>query len=129
LFAKKLEFPIEQAKAKPEKTVEEPKGEVAQTDPEGYPLWKHPIDKIEKVLENFGVKFERHGDENILYLRFKQGDVEYTIYFEKQEDGNYKVVFSDRDAHGGEVLCDGVITDSLALMAFEHSLAKHITGW
>ena len=129
LFAKKLEFPIEQAKAEPEEKVEEPKSETTQLDPEGYPLWKHPMDKIEKVLENFGVKFERQGDENILYLRFKKGDVEYTIYFEKQEDGNYKVVFSDRDAHGGKVLCDGVIADSLALMAFEHSLAKHITGW
>ena len=129
LFAKKLEFPIEQAKAEPEEKVEEPKSETTQLDPEGYPLWKRPMDKIEKVLENFGVKFERQGDENILYLRFKKGDVEYTIYFEKQEDGNYKVVFSDRDAHGGKVLCDGVIADSLALMAFEHSLAKHITGW
>lgn len=129
LFAKKLEFPIEQAKAEPEEKVEEPKSETTQLDPDGYPLWKHPMDKIEKVLENFGVKFERQGDENILYLRFKKGDVEYTIYFEKQDDGNYKVVFSDRDAHGGKVLCDGVIADSLALMAFEHSLAKHITGW
>jgi hypothetical protein len=112
-----------------EKEAEEPKSETTQLDPEGYPLWKHPMDKIEKVLENFGVKFERQGDENILYLRFKKGDVEYTIYFEKQEDGNYKVVFSDRDEHGGKVLCDGVIADSMALMAFEHSLAKHITGW
>ena len=129
MFAKKIEFPIEQAKAEPEKIAEDPKGEAVQLDPEGYPLWKHPMDKIEKVLENFGVKFERHGDENILYLRFKRGDVEYTIYFEKQEDGNYKVVFSDRDEHGGEVLCDGVSADSMALMAFEHSLAKHITGW
>lgn len=114
LFGKKLEFPIEQPKAEPEEKVEEPKSEMAQLDPEGYPLWKHPMDKIEKVLENFGVKFERQGDENILYLRFKKGDVEYTIYFEKHEDGNYKVVFSDRDEHGGKVLCDGVIADSLA---------------
>lgn len=129
MFAKKLDFPIEQAKAEPEEKVEEPKSAAVQLDPEGYPLWKHPMDKIEKVLENFGVKFERQGDENILYLRFKRGDVEYTIYFEKQEDGNYKVVFSDRDAHGGKVLCDGVIADSMALMAFEHRLAKHITGW
>ena len=129
MFTKKLEFPIEQAKAEPEEKVEEPKNEATQLDPEGYPLWKPPMDKIEKVLENFGVEFGRQGDENILYLRFKRGDVEYTIYFEKQEDGNYKVVFSDRDAHGGEVLCDGVIADSMALMAFEHSLAKHITGW
>lgn len=112
-----------------EKEAEEPKREATPLDPEGYPLWKHPMDKIEKVLENFGVKFERQGDENILYLRFKKGDMEYTIYFEKQEDGNYKVAFSDRDAHGGKLLWDGVIADSLALMAFEHSLAKHITGW
>ena len=129
MFAKKLDFPIEQAKAEPEEKVEEPKSETTQLDPVGYPLWKHPMDKIEKVLENFGVKFERQGDENILYLRFKRGEIEYTIYFEKHDDGNYKVVFSDKDAHGGKVLCDGVIADSMALMAFEHSLAKHITGW
>lgn len=59
----------------------------------------------------------------------KKGNVEYTIYFEKQEDGNYKVVFSDRDEHGGKALCDGVIADSMALMAFEHSIAEHIKGW
>ena len=120
---------VPETMAGPEKKAEEPKGEATQLDPEGYPMWKHPMDKIEKVLENLDVKFGRQGDENILYLRFKKGDVEYTIYFEKQEDGNYKVVFSDRDEHGGKVLCDGVIADSMALMAFEHSLAKHITGW
>ena len=80
-------------------------------------------------MVDFGVKFERQGDENILYLRFKKGDVEYTIYFEKQEDGNYKVVFSDRDAHGGKVLCEGVIDDSLTLMALEGSIIEHVKGW
>jgi hypothetical protein len=129
MFAKKLEFTIEQAKAEPEKKVEEPKCEATQLDPEGYPLWKHPMDTIEKVLENFGVKFERQGDENILYLRFFRGDVEYTIYFEKQEDGNYKVVFSGRDEHGGKVLCDGIIDDSLTLMALEGSITEHVKGW
>ena len=129
MFAKKLEFPIEQAKAESEKKVEEPKSEATQLDPEGYPLWKHPMDKIEKALENFGVKFGRQGDENILYLSFKKGDVEYTIYFEKQENGNYNVVFSDIDAHGGKVLWAGVVTSHLRLMALEHSLAEHITGW
>lgn len=103
MFAKKLEFPIEQAKAESEKKVEEPKSEATQLDPEGYPLWKHPI--------------------------FKKGDVEYTIYFEKQENGNYNVVFSDIDAHGGKVLWAGVVTSHLRLMALEHSLAEHITGW
>jgi hypothetical protein len=87
------------------------------------------MDKIEKVLENLNVMFGRQGDENILYLRFFRGDVEYTIYFEKQEDGNYKVVFSDRDEHGGKVLCDGIIDDSLTLMALEGSITEHVKGW
>lgn len=120
---------VPETMAGPEKKAEEPKGEATQLDPEGYPLWKHPMDKIEKVLENFGVKCERQSVENILYLRFKKGDVEYTIYFEKQEDGNYKVVFSDRDEHGGKVLYDGVIADSMALMELERSIAEHIKGW
>ena len=120
---KKFDFPVI------EKEAEEPKREATQIDPEGYPLWKHPMDKIEKVPENFGVKFERQGDENILYLRFFRGDVEYTIYFEKQEDGNYKVVFSDGDEHGGKVLCDGIIDDSLTLMALEGSITEHVKGW
>lgn len=129
MFAKKIEFPIEQAKAEPEKKAEEPKDETAQLDPDGFPLWKRPMDKIEKVLENLSVMFDRQGDENILYLRFIKGDVEYTIYFEKQEDGNYKVVFSDLDAHGGKVLWDGVIADSLTLMALERSITEHVKGW
>lgn len=126
---KNLEFPIEQPKAKPDKKAEEPKGEAAQTEPDGYPLWLCPIDTIEKTLKNLGVKFERQGYENILYLRFTEGDVEYTIYFEKHEDVNYKVVFSDMDAHGGKVLWDGVIADRLTLMALEQNITEHVKGW
>lgn len=129
LFAKKLEFPIERAKADPEKKVEEPKRDETQPDTEDIPLWKHPIDKIEKVLQNLNVKFELEGDGNILYMRFNRCFTAYTIYLQKQEDGNYKVVFSDRDAHGGKVLWDGIIADSLTLMALERSIAEHIKGW
>ena len=121
MFAKKLEFPIEQAK--------EPKAEVSQTDPDGFPMWKHPMDKIEKALENLGVKFERQGEENILYLRFEKGDVEYTIYFEKKDDGNYKVVFSDRDAHGGKVLYEVVVADTWTLMELERNITERVKGW
>ena len=120
---------VSETMAEPEKNAEEPKSATVQLDPEGYPLWKHPMDRIEKVLENFGVKFERQGDENILYLRFKKGDVEYTIYFEKHEDGNYKVVFSDMDVHGGKVLWDGVIADRLTLMTLEQNITEHVKGW
>ena len=129
LFAKKLEFPIERAKADPEKKVEEPKRDETQPDTEDIPLWKHPIDKIEKVLQNLNVKFELEGDGNILYMRFIRGFTAYTIYFQKQGGGNYKVVFSDRDAHGGKVLCEGVIADSLTLMALERSITEHVKGW
>ena len=128
LFTKKIEFPIEGAKDELEKEEEEPKGdEEEQTDLEVS--WQRPIYKIEKVLGNLGVKFELEGDGNIVYLRFTRGFKAYTIYFENQDDGNYKVVFSDRDAHGGKVLWDGVITDSMTLMALERSITEHIKGW
>ena len=126
---KKDDSAVLETKAESEKNAEEPKGETTQIDPKGFPLWTRPMDKIEKVLENLDVKFGRHGDEDMLYLRFERGDVEYTIYFEKQADGNYKVVFSDRDAHGGKVLCEGVIDDSLTLMALEGSIIEHVKGW
>ena len=138
MFDKKPEFSIEQAKAEPEKKVEEPKGETAQSDPDCIPWWKRPMDKIEKVLENLGVKFERQGDENILYLRFKRdiadlhfkrGSGEYTIYFEKQEDGNYKVAFSERNAYGGKVLLDAVVTDNMTLLELERAITEHVKGW
>lgn len=129
LFDKKLEFPIEQPKAKPDKKAEEPKGDAAQTEPEGYPLWLCPIDTIEKTLKNLGVKFERQGDEDILYLRFNRGDVEYTIYFEKREGGIYKGVFSDLDAHGGKVLWGGEITDDQTLLELERKITEHVKGW
>lgn len=128
MFAKKLEFPIEQAKAKSEKKAEEPKDEEAQIDPEGFPLWKRPMDRIIKVLEKLDVKFTRKGDEHIFYLHFEKDSKEYTIYFEQLEEGTYKVVFSDKDAHGGQVLWNDVINNSRMLLELGSKLTSIVKG-
>lgn len=128
MFAKKLEFPIERAKTDPEKKVEEPKDEEAQIDPEGFPLWKRPMDRIIKVLEKLDVKFTRKGDEHIFYLHFEKDSKEYTIYFEQREEGTYKVVFSDKDARGGQVLWDDVINNSRMLLELGSKLTSIVKG-
>lgn len=105
-----------------EKKDEEAKAEEAQADPDDI-CWKHPIDKIEKALQNLGVKFEVKDYGDRLFLNFALGVTVYAIYFEKQADGNYKVVFSERDLHDRKVLWDGVVTDRLTLFDLEHSIA------
>lgn len=119
----------EQVKAESEKKAETPNAEEKQLDPDDMPLWKRPMDKIEKVLQNLSINFDREGDGNILYLRFTRGFTAHTIYFQKQENGNYNVVFSDSDAHGGKVLWAGVVTSHLRLMELERTIAEHVTAW
>lgn len=103
----------------------EKKAEEAQDDTDDI-CWKPSIDKIEQVLQNLDVKFEVTSYGDTLYLLFTLGDTAYAIYFEKQADGIYKVVFSKRDIHDRKVLWDGVVTDRLALLELEHSIADEV---
>lgn len=119
----------EQVKAEPEKKAEKPNAEETQLDPEDIPLWKRPMDKIEKVLQNLSVKFDREGDGNILYLRFTRVFAAYTIYFQKQENGNYNVVFSDSNADGGKVVWAGVVNSYLRLMELERTITEYVSAW
>ena len=125
---KKDDSAVLETKAEPEKNAEEPKDEEAQIDPEGFPLWKRPMDRIIKVLEKLDVKFTRKGDEHIFYLHFEKDSKEYTIYFEQREEGTYKVVFSDKDAHGGQVLWDDVINNSRMLLELGSKLTSIVKG-
>lgn len=89
----------------------------------------NPIEKVGNVLANLGIKCIHEGDERLHYIRFSRSLVAYTVYFQKEDDGNYKVVFSKNYEHGGEVLWDGVISNGLIQMNLELSITEHVKGW
>ena len=89
----------------------------------------NPIEKVGNVLANLGIKCIHEGDERLHYIRFSRSLVAYTVYFQKEYDGNYKVVFSKNDEHGGEVLWDGIIRNNLIQMNLELSITEHVKGW
>jgi hypothetical protein len=89
----------------------------------------NPIEKVGNLLANLGIKCVHEGDEHFHYIRFSRSLVTYTVYFQKQEDGFYKVVFSNRDEHGGEVLWRGVINNNLIQMNLELSITERVKGW
>ena len=92
-------------------------------------MWMRPMEKIAKSLENLGVKFTRQGDDEIHYLYFERDGKQFTVYFEKREDGRYKVVLSDRDDKGGQLLWEGIVTGSIGLMVLERKIAVLAKGW
>lgn len=89
----------------------------------------NPIEKVGNVLTNLGIKCIHEGDERLHYIRFSRSFVAYTVYFQKEDDGNYKAVFSKSDEHGGEVLWDGIISNNLIQMNLELSITEHVKGW
>jgi len=88
-----------------------------------------PMEKIAKSLENLGVTFTRQGDDEIHYLRFEREGKQFTVYFEKREDGRYKVVLSELDDKGAQVLWEGIVTGSIGLMVLERKIAGFTKGW
>jgi len=129
LFAKKLDFPIESVKAEPDKKVKKKMEEEKQPDPEDNSMWMRPMEKIAKSLENLGVTFTRQGDDEFHYLRFEREGKQFTVYFEKREDGRYKVVLSDLDDKGGQLLWEGIVTGSIGLLVLERKIVEFAKGW
>ena len=96
----------------------------------------NPIEKIGNLLANLGIKCIHEGgirgihnaNEHLDYIRFSRSLVAYTVYFEKQEDGFYKVVFSKSNEHGGEVLWRGIIRNNIDQMNLESKISEQV-GW
>lgn len=96
----------------------------------------NPIEKVGNLLANLGIKCIHEGgirgihnaNEHIDYIRFSRSLVAYTVYFEKQDDGFYKAVFSKSNEHGGEVLWRGIIRNNLDQMNLESKISVQV-GW
>jgi hypothetical protein len=96
----------------------------------------NPIEKVGNLLANLGIKCIHEGgirgihkaNEHIDYIRFSRSLVAYTVYFEKQDDGFYKAVFSKSNEHGGEVLWRGIIRNNLDQTNLELKINEQL-GW
>lgn len=62
---------------KPKELVEQ-----QQEESEDIPVWKLPIDRIKKVLDNYRIKYKCDDCENLHYIRYENGYKNYYVCFE-----------------------------------------------
>lgn len=110
------------------KVVEEPvKEQPAEND--DIPAWKAPIEKIEKLLYNYRIEYNREDNGTCHYLRYENCYKEYCVYFENRDDvltGSYRAVFSEKEIDGGKGIWEGLISSYNILHELERAIVKNI---
>ena len=100
-----------------------------QTDEnEETPLWKTPIERMEKVLYNYRINYNREDSGSCHYIRYETNYHEYTLYFEMIDEpaGCYHAVFSVKDFGGGKVIWQGLISSHNMLRDLERAVVENI---
>lgn len=101
----------------------------ANTGDDEIPLWKSPIERIEKVLYNFRIKYNREDNGSCHYIRYENGCHEYCVYFENRDEvmaGAYYAVFSEKGYGEGRGLWQGMIDSYNKLHELELAITKRI---
>ena len=95
---------------------------------EEIPLWKNPIERIEKDLCNYRIEYKREDNGNCHYLRYETNRHEYCLYFENREVlvGSYHAVFSVNQIGEGKVLWAGLISSNNRLRELERVIVENI---
>ena len=91
------------------------------------PLWKTPIERIEKVLHNYGIEYTREDAGECHYIRYETNYHVYTVYFEESEPTEcYHAVLSVKDIGEGKVLWSGLISSHNMLRDLERAVVERI---
>lgn len=93
------------------------------------PVWKAPIEKIEKLLYNYRIDYSREDNGTCHYLRYTNGYREYCVYFENRDDliqGSYRAVFSLKELDGGRGIWEGLISSCNKLYELERAIVERI---
>ena len=100
-----------------------------QTDEnEETPLWKTPIERMEKVLYNYRIEYTREDSGSCHYIRYENGYNEYCLYFENRDEpaGTYQAVYSVKVPGEGKVIWSGLIDSHNALRELERAVVENI---
>lgn len=118
-YLAKLDSILEEEKPK-EANNEQP----AESD--DIPVWKLPIDRIEKILENYRIKYKCDDCGNYHYIRYETGYKKYYVCFEETKKLQYPyraVLTNDSE---GELVWEGPICSYEKLYELEHAIIGRI---
>lgn len=90
------------------------------------PLWKLPIDRIEKLLDNYRIKYKCDDCEKLHYIRYETGYRNYYVCFEETNKLQYpyRAVFTN--ASEGELVWEGPINSYEKLYELERAIVDRI---
>ena len=113
---------VEELAKDPPKEID--KGQPAESD--DIPVWKLPIDRIEKLLDNYRIKYKCDDCENLHYIRYENGYKNYYVCFEetKKLKYPYRAVFTNDSE--GKALWAGPINSYEQLYELEQAIVNTI---
>ena len=90
------------------------------------PVWKLPIDRIEKLLDNYRIKYKCDDCENLHYIRYETGYKKYYVCFEETNKLQYpyRAVFTNESE--GELVWEGPINSYENLYELERAIVNRI---
>lgn len=111
----------ELAKDPPKELVEQ-----QQEESEDIPVWKLPIDRIEKLLDNYRIKYKCDDCEKLHYVRYETGYKNYYVCFEETNKLQYpyRAVFTNESE--GELVWEGPINSYEKLYELERAIVNRI---
>ena len=90
------------------------------------PVWKLPIDRIEKLLDNYRIKYKCDDCEKLHYIRYETGYRNYYVCFEETNKLQYpyRAVFTNESE--GELVWEGPIDSYNNLYDLELAIVNRI---
>ena len=90
------------------------------------PVWKLPIDRIEKLLDNYRIKYNCDDCEKLHYIRYETGYKKYYVCFEETNEQQYpyRAVFTNESE--GELVWEGPINSYEKLYELERAIVDRI---
>ena len=90
------------------------------------PVWKMPIEKIEKLLYNYRIKYKCDDCEKLHYIRYETGYRKYYVCFEETNKMQYpyRAVFTNESE--GELVWEGPINSYEKLYELERAITNRI---
>jgi len=91
------------------------------------PVWKLPIDRIEKLLYNYRIEYKREDNGSCHYIRYETGYKKYYVCFEETNKLQYpyRAVFMN-DESEGELVWAGPINSYEKLYELERAIVDRI---
>lgn len=118
-YISKLDSILEEEKPK-EANNEQPE------ESDDIPVWKLPIDRIERLLDNYRIKYKCDDCEKLHYVRYETGYKNYYVCFEETNKLQYPYRAILTNESEGELVWEGPINSYEKLYELERAIVNRI---